>query len=133
MTSHRGFHPAAVGLLVLAAFTAIDLVQGRDSGLGVGRALALGALQAAGWGLLAPGVRALGRRFPVARGAPPAAILLHGVFAAAFALVKSAVDFGVAQMLVAGVPPAGPGFAGNALVYVLLATATRPPGEAAPR
>jgi hypothetical protein len=107
--------------LAVLAFGAIDLVQGRDSGLGFGRALVLGAAQAAGWGLLAPGARALGRRFPMGRAARPAALLVHGGFAAAFALVKSALDVGAAQMLVAGAPPAGPGFAGNALVYVLLA------------
>jgi hypothetical protein len=61
------------------------------------------------------------------------ALFVHGAFAAAFALVKSAVDVGIAQMLVADVPPAGPGFAGNALVYLLLAVgAARPPAEAPP-
>ena len=129
--SRRVSQPAAIAALALAAFTAIDLVQGRDGDLGIERALALGAVQTAGWALLAPGARALGRRLPLSRGARPLGFLVHAAFAAAFALVKSAVDVGAAQMLVEGAPPAGPGFLGNALIYVLLAlTAARPPAEA---
>lgn len=133
MTTRSILRKAAVVLLAVVVLGGVDFIQGRTSGLGVGRALALGTVQAVGWGLLAPGARALGRRFPVGRGARPVAFLVHGVFATAFALVKSAVDVGIAQAFVAGVPPAGPGFAGNALVYLLLAAgAARPPAEAPP-
>ena len=120
MIVRRIVRAAVFVAVAVVVFTVVDYAQGRESGLGFGRALALGAAQAAGWGVLAPGARALGRRFPMRR-TRPAALLVHGAFAAAFALVKSAIDVGVAQTLVAGEPPAGPGFAGNAVAYALLA------------
>jgi hypothetical protein len=120
MTVRRGVEVAAGVGLATAGFAALVAYQGREIGLGTGTAIALGATEAVGWALLAPGVRAIGVRTPITAGRWRSALATHLVSAALFSLAKTAIDFAVAQAFVPGVPPAGPGLAGNALVYAAL-------------